>query len=90
MEAVTGGECSFKAMIFKDETGKEEMGRCHLDGELEGDNLTLRFYFTRVWEGGHRWHMKWRRGPKGGNVTAGNCQRWETSGEASRVGCAGW
>jgi hypothetical protein len=54
MEAVTGGECSFKAMVFKDEMGEEETGRRRLDGELEGDNSTLRFDFTRVREGDTR------------------------------------
>jgi hypothetical protein len=64
MEAVTGGECSFKATVFKDETGEEEMGQRRLDGELEGDNPTLRFDFTRVWEGGtrRRWPSRRRFG----------------------------
>jgi hypothetical protein len=34
MEAVIGGECSFKVTVFKDETGEEEMRRHRLDGEL--------------------------------------------------------
>jgi hypothetical protein len=86
MEAVTGGECSFKATVFKDETGEEEMGRRHLDGELEGDNPTLRFDFTRVREGGRRRHMKRWRGPKGSSGAAGNSQRWEMSGESRPSG----
>jgi hypothetical protein len=86
MEAITGGECSFKATVFKDETGEEETGRRRLDGELEGDNLTLRFNFTRVREGGHRRHMNRRRGPKGGSSVVRNSQRWETSRESGLSG----
>jgi hypothetical protein len=63
MEAVTSGECSLKAMVFKDETGEEETGQHCLDGELQGDNPTLRFHFTRVWEGGTQRRMARRRRP---------------------------
>jgi hypothetical protein len=48
------------------------MGRCRLDGKLEGDDLTLRFDFTRVREGGRRQHMVQRCGSKGGSGAAGN------------------
>jgi hypothetical protein len=40
---------------LKELRGEEETGRRRLDGELEGDNPTLRFDFTRVREGG-AWH----------------------------------
>jgi hypothetical protein len=67
MEAVTGRECSFKAIVFKDETGEEETGRRHLDGELEGDNPMLRFDFTQVQEGSTRQRMaRWCTGRGGG------------------------
>jgi hypothetical protein len=83
MEAITGGECSLKATVFKDETGEEETGRRRLDGELEGDNLTLRFDFTRVREGSHRRHMK-------GGVDRRAAAAWlETARGGRRVGKAG-
>jgi hypothetical protein len=84
MEAVTGGECSFKVMVFKDETGEEETGQRRLDGELEGDNPTLRFDFTQVREGDTRQRMvRWctGRGSAGSSV-----RRWEkTPGWADLV-----
>jgi hypothetical protein len=56
----------------------------------------LRFDFTRVREGGHRWHMARQRGPKGGDDATGNSQRWKTCGENGSsglrrpVGQLGW
>jgi hypothetical protein len=66
---------------FEGVKGEEETGWRRFDGELEGDDLMLRFEFTRVREGGHRRHMVWQHGPKGGGDATRNSQRWETSGE---------
>jgi hypothetical protein len=55
---------------FEGVKGEEEMGRCRLDGELEGDNPTLRFDFTRVREGG-----TWRGIGRGGGGSS--VRRWE-------------
>jgi hypothetical protein len=36
MEAITGGECSFKAMVFEGETGEEEWTRHRVSaGKME-------------------------------------------------------
>jgi hypothetical protein len=81
---------------FKGIKGEEETRRCHLDGELDGDDLTLRFDFIRVRDGDHRWHMARQPRPKGGGYAAGNSQRWETSEEnrpsglRRPVGQLGW
>jgi hypothetical protein len=79
-EAAGGGGVLIPAS-FEGVKGEEETGRRRLDGELEGDNLTLRFDFTWVREGVHRRHMARRRGTKGSGGAAGNGQRWEMSGE---------
>jgi hypothetical protein len=75
---------------FKGVKGEEETRRHRLDGELEGDDPSLEFDFTWVRERSLCRHMAWRRGSKGGGGMAGNSQRWETSGETGRVGCASW
>jgi hypothetical protein len=51
---VGGGECPFKATVFKDGTGEEEAGRRPLDGGFEGDRVALCFSFIQAREGGHR------------------------------------
>jgi hypothetical protein len=92
MEAVTGGECSLKVMVFKDETGEEETGRHRLDGELQGDNPTLRFDFTRVWEGGTRRRMARRRRPNQRRLGRPRWEKtpgWADLGEDPRVGDRG-
>jgi hypothetical protein len=53
-QAVGGGECSFKAMVFKDGMGEEEVMLLRLDGGLEGYDRALRFDYFRVREGDQR------------------------------------
>jgi hypothetical protein len=57
-----GGEAAGSSGVlilisFKGVKGEEETGKRRIDGELEGDDLTLLFNFTLVWEGDRRWHM---------------------------------
>jgi hypothetical protein len=82
---VAGGGGVLIPISFKVVKGGEETRRRRLDGELEGDDPTLRFGFTQVREGGRHRHMARRHGLKGGGV-AGNGQRWETSGEIGLSG----
>jgi hypothetical protein len=41
-----GGECSFKAMIFKAETREGELGRRRFGGGIEDGGSTRRFLFS--------------------------------------------
>jgi hypothetical protein len=81
MELARGGGVFYKArevvgrrggggvlipVSFEGVKGEEETGRRRLDGELEGDNPTLRFDFTWVREGGTRRCMAWWRNGRGG------------------------
>jgi hypothetical protein len=57
-----GGEAAGSSGVliligFKGVKGEEETGQHRIDGDLEGDDLTLLFNFTLVWEGDRRWHM---------------------------------
>jgi hypothetical protein len=72
---VAGGGGVLILVSFEGVTGEEETGRCRLDGELEGDNPTLWFYFTRVREGSTRRCMaRWCTGRGGGGS---GIRRWE-------------
>jgi hypothetical protein len=81
MELARGGGVFYKAgevvgrrggggvlipVSFEGVKGEEETGRRRLDGELEGDNPTLRFDFTWVREGGTRRCMAWWHTGRGG------------------------